>query len=238
MDEYTLGNVIDEVLRRDFMPFERPREHKFSLRHRRRMKKLFSADADTGFEKTTARIPVRKRLLTVLVLVLLMAIAGLSAAASFGGSFFGAFGFMKNATGTTAVVSLDQSNKHDFISDIYKLGAPPKGYIYSEYCGSTDRTFTYYRNGTGDILLMCQFVKEEFCNEYNSNFSELTETSVCGMSGYYSTVEEYTDLVWDNGEYIFELNGKLPVEELVKAAESLCVDPFYRMGIWEAEKTF
>lgn len=235
MVEYTLENVIDEVLRRDFMPFEEPCRHRFSLRHRREMKKLFSANTGQRFEKTTAKIPVRKRLMIVLVLVLLMALAGLSATAAFDGSFIGSFGFLKNASGLTAVVSLDQQNENNFIADIYKLGAPPEDYVYDEYWGNMNRTFTFYKNGMGDVLLMGQFVKEEFRPEYNSNFSELTETSVCGMSGYYSTIDEYTDLVWDNGEYIFELNGKLPAQELVEAAESMCIDTNYRMGLFSAE---
>ena len=235
MGEYTLENVLDEVLRRDFMPFDVPCRHKFSLRHNRRMKKLFSANPDMGFEKTHARIPIRKRLTVALVLVLLMALAGLSAAASFGGSFIGSFGFMKNTTGTTEVVSLDVHNENDFISEIYKLDALPAGYVYNEYWGGLDRTFTYYKNGNGDLLMMMQSVKEEFRPEYIENVSEFTETSINGMCGYYSNVEEYTDLVWDNGEYIFELNGKLPVEDLIKAAESLCIDTNYRMGLFSAE---
>ena len=233
MAEYTLENVVDEVLRRDFMPFEEPCEHRFSLRHRRRMKKLFSAPP---FEKTTAKIPLKKRLTIVLVLVLLMALAGFSAAASFGGSFIGSFGFMKNVTGTTEVVSLDMQNENDFISDIYKLGAPPEGYVYDEYWGDLDRTFAFYRNGTDDFLLLMQSVKEEFCTEYNENVPEFTETDVKGMSGYYSTLDGYTELVWDSGEYIFSLSGKLPIEELIRAAESLCLDPNYRMGSFSEKK--
>lgn len=231
MVEYTLESVLDEVLRRDFMPFDKPCEHRFSLRHRRGMKKLFSA-SDTRFEKTPMRIPVRKRLAVVLMLALLMAMAGISAAANFGGSFIGSFGFMKNASGLTSVVSLDAYNKSNFISDIYKLNALPEGYAYKEYWGSLDRTITFYRNSTDDYLMMMQSVKEEFNREYDSAFSGFTETSVGGMSGYYSTVEEYTDLVWDNGEYIFELNGRLPVEDLIKTAESLCIDTNYRMGFF------
>ena len=59
MLEYTLNDVLDEVLRRDFSPFEAPCGHKFSLRHRRRMKKLFSADSVPRAEKT--RLPIKKR---------------------------------------------------------------------------------------------------------------------------------------------------------------------------------
>ena len=231
MPEYTLENVIDEVLRRDFAPFDEPCEHRFSLRHRRRMKKIFS-ESITRFEKTSARIPVKKRLVIALALVLLMALAGLSAAASFGGSFTDAFVFMKNATGTTAVVSLDQINENNFISDIYKLGEPPEGYAYDEYIGSLDNTFTIYKNDAEDILIMMQCVKEKFLPEYDSSFSGFTETKVGGMSCYYLTRGEFTELVWDNGEYVFELNGKLSAEELTEAAESMCIDTNYRMGIF------
>ena len=233
--EYTLQDVIGEVLRRDFMPFEEPCRHKFSFRHRRKMKKMFSANTGMGFEKTSAGISVRKRLIVVLTLVLLMALAGLSAAANFGGSFIGSFGFMKNAAGNTAAVSLDQANDHSFISDIYKLGILPEGYVYDGYHGELDRTFTYYRNETDDLLWMMQYVKAEFAPEYDSRFSGFTETRVGGMSGFYSTMEGYTYLVWDNGEYIFELNGKFPVEDLIKVAESLCIDTNYRMGWFSAE---
>lgn len=233
MDEYTLENVLDEVLRRDFMPFEEPCGHRFSLRHRREMKKLFSTNL--GFEKTSARIPVRKRLMIALVLVLLMALAGISAAANYGGSFIGTFGFMKNAAGSTAVVSLDVQPENNFISDIYKLGAPPAGYVYNEYMGDLGSTFTLYRNGMGDCLVMMQFVKEEFRPEYNEKFSEFTETNVNGMSGYYLTLDGYTELVWDSGEYIFLLDGKFPVKELINIAESLCIDTNYRMGYFSTE---
>ena len=232
MGEYTLESVIDEVLRQDFMPFEEPCGHKFSLRHRRRMKQLFCANTDRHFEKTAAKMPVRKRIIIALVLVLLMTLAGVSAAASFDGSFMGAFGFLRNTAGLTEVVSLDQWNDNNFISEIYRLDVLPEGYVYNEYSGSLNRTTTFYKNGADDYLLMMQFVKEDFALEYNSNFSGFTETSVGGMSGYYSTVNEYTELVWDNGEYIFELNGKFPVEELIRSAESLCIDPNYRMGFF------
>ena len=228
MLEYTLNDVLDEVLRRDFSLFEAPCGHKFSLRHRRRMKKLFSADSVPRAEKT--RLPIKKRLMTVLVLVLLMALAGISAAANFGGSFIGSFGFMKNASGLTAVASLDVRNEKDFIADIYKLGAPPADYVFDEYWGSLDRTYTFYRNGTDDFLLMSQSVKNEFRPEYTEKVTEFTETDVNGMSGYYSTFDGYTELVWDSGEYIFSLSGKFPIEELTEAAESLCPDPNYRMG--------
>lgn len=112
------------------------------------------------------------------------------------------------------------------LEEIYELTALPEEYE----CTSDNFMFvihgcTFTHKTTGQTLTFHQTVKSEFYAHYNTEGYEFEEVTVNGHEGLYIDYEydgiESGLIVWDNGDYIFQIDGDFSKKELIHLAETV-----------------
>ena len=112
------------------------------------------------------------------------------------------------------------------IEDKYYLPCLPDGYEVS----GTDSTpfyewISYENPATEQTLTFCQFAKASFdSTHYDTENQKFEGININGHSGlcldYSSQGYNYAVIVWDNGDYIFELFGECSKNELYDLAKT------------------
>ncbi len=217
MSNYTFEEIIDEVYRREYSEFDNAPEHRFSLRHRLKMRQIFRLFGKNAKRLYAPRFRLTRR--TAIILVAMIFLAALSACASplIIGEFIGSEHedntqlFAKNIGGAPAT-----------IEDVYVLTEIPEGFVCtgemlvpSAYC------ITYTNDSTGANIMLIQSTKMEFSTHYNTEGYWFEEIEINGHTGLCIEfdVEDHI-IVWDNGDYILELTCELSKNETIKLAKS------------------
>lgn len=76
MNEYSLMEILEEVHRKEFAVYDTPPKHRFSLRHRRNMKSIFSPKSERFAPAKNKLTP--KTAMIIILLVFLALITGAS----------------------------------------------------------------------------------------------------------------------------------------------------------------
>lgn len=218
MDEL-LCKAFDEVYEHEFDKYKIKRFHVFSLRHRRMMKKLFkeletkreTESPSTAYQCSTKR----KRPALLIVAIIFSVLLSVTAAAYAVYSF----GFKKQPDHTIAF-SENLENAPTEIESMYVLDSVLDG--YKEFkrnigLGTADVT---YKNGD-KYLTLKQKVKVKYKTNYNTEGYEIEKTEVNGYDGFYIDFGTASALVWDNGDYILELQGTFDKNELLELAKNV-----------------
>ena len=110
---------------------------------------------------------------------------------------------------------------------LYDLGYIPEGYeLQDESVTSNDATYIY--RSRNDLFMFSQITKDSFPSNLDNEKSSVT-TEVYKRQEYYINDYKYDNdyhiitVVWDNGEYIFELSAGLPKETMLDLYTSLKV---------------
>lgn len=98
-----------------------------------------------------------------------------------------------------------------------------KTWFTAEYVNETDMNL---KVTAPKIFRFIQWTKAEFSNTYlTPDYVEVSETSVNGCPAYLLVEEHYfgsyVTIVWDSGDYIMEISCVCPVDEAMRAAESV-----------------
>ena len=126
MKLYTLEEVLGEVCRRDFAEFDNPPKHRFSLRHRRNMKRVLSSKREKFSPAKTSSTPkIVPIILLVFFLALLTGAIIILSLPGFSGTVY---------TDNTQMFALDNSAPTT-IEQIYYLSALPDNCIFTESYG-------------------------------------------------------------------------------------------------------
>ena len=133
---------------------------------------------------------------------------------------------------------VDSSQDHDTITvknnDIavypekiekkYMLTALPKDYKLIDEDLSDDCALLTYSNGESEFTFD-QYIKADYEADIDNENSENTEVVYNGQKYLVSVMEseEYisTDIIWDNGEYVFMACGAFPKDKMLKICDSL-----------------
>ena len=217
MTALTLAETFEAVYREEFSEFDK--RHFFSLRHRRKMRQiLYPRNLPTS---TTRRgIPIKKRVLIVM-LVILLSMIGIAAGAVMSRNF--AF---SEQGGRSELFAVYDNNAPKTIDAVYHLPIIPDGYYTGNSKSEPSFIFTEYYNSADKFFFFYQGVKDGFSVEYynDSGFSMsyLEEMQIGGKAAYYLCDNiNYGALVWDNGDYILEIGGCLTKDELIALAEGV-----------------
>ena len=103
----------------------------------------------------------------------------------------------------------------------------PKGFVFSKEDSVKTETFifkTYYeKNNKYKYMMFNQYTKDSFSANIDNEQAQIVEKY--DKNGNKILVHNYQDLsviiIWDNGEYIFELSGTCSESELMKIYYSL-----------------
>ncbi len=222
MNEITLKQILEEMCLEEANEFENMKDiphHHFSLRHRWMMRKILSADQPEW--RGLRSLPPSKRIVIAVMLIFLALFTITASAVAINGFI------RKQHSDNTQLFAVNAENSPSLIEYEYYLSEIPDGYelyendttLYSVckiYINSENRTLTFYQN-------VKKYYDQHFDNEKNS----FEEVEINGHYGLYidfgTEKREHGDLVWDNGDYILEINGDLSKSELVNLAKCIKV---------------
>ena len=228
MSESILKSILEESARLEWDKYENVPEHKFSLKHRLEMKRIFKL-----YEKNTREIHsaavskpkrfrlTRKTVLTAIVIVFLAALAGCTAAYFISQNFRGDV-----HKEFTRIFPINTENCPNTIAERYALPEVPEGFVLLETDSTPYDVYTSYINSsTDDTITLRQFVKTDFSpihfNTEKCDFQEVDINGHCALLLDYSSIgEKFSGVIWDNGDYVIELCGNLHKNQTIDLAKT------------------
>jgi|GEM_PF-270702 len=199
-------------------------EHKFSWRYKRRKRAIIKAYQRTlekpiDFVTEYRHISVRQRIrFAVLVAVTALAATG---AGMYVTHIIG--GIMANQQSTHSdAFALDWESAPKTLEKDYKITYDLSDYEKVIVLDDDVMYWETYSKNSYFIDFMC-FTKESYQNiRLNTEGSQIKSISINGKEVlYYITEDGGHYFVWDNGEYIFNLNFNIDYEEAIRIAESI-----------------
>lgn len=209
MAEITLKGILEEMCderAREFEQFECKR-HFFSLRHRRAMNKILYPKPE-GFKSSLKRIPIRRRIV-VMMIVIFIAMMGITA----GADIFGGLS-TEIYTDGIHIVTADWKNSVKEITYVYHLTEVPEGFVFNDRDGGVG-DIIYYENyilGHHQLLVLMQTVKSNFHQALDDSIVP-EEVDINGNRGFYYEDTGFGTIFWDSGDYILMVGGTLPKED-------------------------
>lgn len=224
MYEYRFDEIFEEINRREYAEFDRPTWHSFSLRHRKAMRKILHPDICTKPFKNRigqSLIPLRKRLFIVAVLIFLAVITGavvLFRIAGFSGTAY---------PDNIHLLALNDPAAPKAIEELYCLTELPIIYEYTDGYGDIgERSICriYTDTNSGNCISFHQYVKSAYNAHFDHEHSEFVEIEINEHDGFIWRAKEpghkLKAIVWDNGDYIFCIDGNLDENEMINLAKS------------------
>ena len=223
MSESVLKSILEELARLEWAKYENAPEHVFSKKHERKMKyafKLYERN-DCKLKPYIGSKPHYHFRFSKRNIIVLFAVIFLAALVGCGVTYFTSKNFYgKVNADNTELFVINTENCPATIEDKYYLPCLPDGYEVS----GTDSTpfyewISYENPATEQTLTFCQFAKVSFdSTHYDTENQKFQEININGHSGlcldYSSQGYNYAVIVWDNGDYIFELFGEYSKNEL------------------------
>ena len=221
MDRKILEGALEKVYRDEFAEFDIPQEHRFSLRHRIKMRRIFSLYRKNMRKLNTSGIKFRRQLIAALIIIILLTIVTGCAAI-----IISHFVIMEHDNNTQLKAG-DFSGGKEIIEEIYYIYALPDGFecvneLKPEMSGGSEHWITYTNDNL--VIAFFQSTKESYDAHYSAEESDLEHITINGYSALYidygSEIDSGT-IIWDNGDYIFEVTGTFPKNKLIELAESV-----------------
>ncbi len=208
--EITLKQILEEICLEEvneYANMDVPR-HRFSVRHRRAMKKILSVNQP---ERGLRYLPPYKKIAVAVVLIFLALFAGCASTI---------FKFVsENFQGTvyednTQLFAVNLENCPQTIEYRYVLTNVPEGFELIETIPSSTNIYTcYLDDSTGQIITLNQWVKSHFSMHYNTEKGKFEEIMINGTAGllieFSSDRQNNSTIIWDNGDYIIEISADL-----------------------------
>lgn len=225
MAEITLKGILEEMCIERAHEFEQLecKRHFFSPRHHRAMNKIFYPKSE-GFKASLKRIPIRRRLV-VMLMVIFIATMGITA----GADIFGGLS-TEIYTDGIHIVTADWKNSVKEITYVYHLPEVPEGFVFNDRDGGVGDIIYYENYKLGNqLLVLTQMIKSNFHQALDEGIVP-EEVDINGKRGFYYEDSGAGLIFWDNGDYILIVVGTLPKkdnpsgvftkEDLVKLAKS------------------
>lgn len=244
MSESIFTSIIEEWADRDWASYDNAPVFKTSKRHDRAMRRIFRrCERNTRKFRPHQNVSIRHigRKVTIAVLVIILAVlAGCAVSQiitqSFTSLIIGRY---------THLYLIDKNNSDaENIKEIYYFPELPEGFelvfsapdllapVKKEDEAKPDQIAAYrvvnrYENKqTGQTIHLYQISKSVFGSVYFiTEESDLDEFVINGHSGaIFKRWRDYgieNTVVWDNGDYVIELNGNLDKNDLLNLARSI-----------------
>lgn len=217
----SLMEVLEEVNRLDYAEFDNPPEHRFSRRSRKALKKLLRPEPARR-SIHWSRIPVRKRIVLVLLIVLLAAVGVTAGAVAI-------YGFKQERHREYTILrTVNADDCPKTIETVYYLPEIPEGYeFYKEDSGKRAIRISYINAETNISFVFDQMVKDRYKGYFDTERQDFEELDI---NGHYALYLDFSDsehdsgvIVWDNGDYILKISGNFTKSKLVELANSVKV---------------
>lgn len=231
MNDYVLKRVLEKSLMRELAKYENAPEHKFSLKHRLAMKRIFA-----GYERNVRnlrkkehvssymcehkpQLSLKQRLFFATVVIILMTFLVGWVAVFVSEKFHGTV-YHDN----TLLTAVDTENCPQTIQNKYALVSVPEGFEIIETVSSPMVESTRYINeNTRQEITLWQCAKTSFHPHCNTEYHAFEEISINGKSLLlidFSDKNRSNSLVlWDNGDYIIEILADFDKSALLDLVE-------------------
>ena len=216
MNEYSLKDILEEVHVMEFSQYDNSLKHRFSLRHRRNMKRILALEyAEPQY---SGKLKLNRRTACVIAVVVFLAVVSITAVA-------GVVSFIvKKHSDNTELFATNFEGCPDTIEDFYYLSGISENYVLQESNITVliAADYLYLDSQTGKKIVFEQYVKclynQHFDNQHNN---DLVSIDFDGHEAYYKGTDRYSVFVWDNGDYIFSISGNLTKTEIIDLARTL-----------------
>ena len=224
MNERMLDDVLTEYYERDFSEFLGAPEHKFSLRHRLAMKRIFKLNALSRQSEIKAVPFARSKSRKSLKTKIIIAIAVIICAVLFMGSWIPKRCYSESFCEIkyyekSQLRAINYGGCPQNIEERYVLSEIPSGFELSDYYETDNLTYArYINNDTGRFFFFRQYTKKGYSAYlYPPRNGDMEYIKINGYDGIlnYSKPSERRDfsiLIWDCGDYILMINGNVPKE--------------------------
>ncbi len=221
MNETEFSQILEQVCMEEYTLPEKEPVHHFSLKHRRRMKRILALPRSAP--EPTRRLRLNRRTVCILIAIIFLAAgAAAGAAAAYVISPF----IMKEHSDNTELFAGDISGAPEIIERVYYLDGLPEGYEeierYSDWC--EELVIYQFGDDSYNIIMFTQTLKSEFNQHFNTEGHYFEEIKINGHDGLYIDFSVKDSIggsvVWDSGDYIFVLDGDLTKNELINLAKS------------------
>lgn len=221
-NNYSVGDLMSMYYEREFLSIEEIELPSFSLKHYRKMKKIFKFFAKNKkimfnqptIYMTKKPLSIRKRILIAAIIIVCLAFITGCIIAFVSNSFRGTV----HADNTHLFV-IDMNDCPTSIEKVYTLSVVPEGYKLYETIISESDVFTKYKNIYNQELIFIQSTKESFNPHVNTEGYDFEELKI---NNYNALCIEYDNksvinslIIWDSSEYILELHGNFNKSDLV-----------------------
>lgn len=220
MNEYSLKELLEEAHRIEFAEFDDPPKHRFSLRHKIRMRKIFSVYKKNTKRYNTPAYRFSGKMIKWAIIVIILAALTITAAAV-------TITFLRREhSDNTELLAANVEGAPAVLEEIYHITAVPEGYVCtSDNFSPVNHTQIYTYKNTDVTFMFHQTVKSEYNAHYDDEGFYLEETKLGDYPAIYCDYSEddliCSLIVWDNGDYIFELIGLFSENDLRALAESV-----------------
>lgn len=211
--EELFSSIIEKAYTLEFKEYENPPRHFFSLKHRRKMKRLFE-NKGVDYSDNAARQSKKKIPAVAITLAIIVSLLVTAAAAAF---FIHGFGFSRQSDHTIAF-STDMDNAPKTIEYVYLPAYLTDGFRVKNHTTGELTATNEYVNGD-DYIYISQHTKPDYLVNYNTEGYEIEKAEINGHEGFIVDFIESRIFVWDNGDYIIEIYSTLPIDEILKIAE-------------------
>lgn len=158
--------------------------------------------------------------------------AVIAAAALLGGATVAAYGPARNAVKNFFVEKFNGYSTVRYLSDNFENDMHKKTIEYcftiivpDEYVLCKEQTqiadeycvYTYFNSDFTKSIVFSQYVKDVYSSQIDNEKAELLKKEdISGNEVLVYSCNNNVMLIWDNGEYVFELSGNMDEEELMK----------------------
>lgn len=232
-NETLLDEVLTDYYDSYLETFADVADHKFSLRHRLKMKKIFRL-----YEKNVRKLKLRfdlqqneigkirfnrKTVMAIVAIVLLSLIAGCAVAYFISENFRGTV-----HDDNTQLFAINIEGSPTTIEYTYAFSELPQGFELLESDISDYQVYTkYICKDLEEYIVIYQYVKNKYSPHYNTEQKELNNIVIYGRQGVILNMssdngERYL-IIWDNGDYIIEITSNIDKNLVCDLAKTLNV---------------
>lgn len=199
--------------------------HHFSLRHRRNMKRILALPYTAP--EPADKLKLNRRTVLILIAAIILALVAVTGAVRI--YYYSSFSMKEHSDNTQLFVG-NASGAPEVIEQVYYLSELPEGYKEIERISDNISVWTIYQYGddANNTIMFTQTVKKEFDHHFNTEGYPFEEVEINGYKGLFIDWSNddgiSCEAVWDNGEYIFTVEGNLPKIILLNLAKSTKVE--------------
>ena len=152
-------------------------------------------------------------IISMIVLIIMMILLGITVVA------IATNGFKFTTKPThTQVLAVGWEEAPEIIENYYTIDVPD-GFVLEDNSGSNlVHTVEYTKDN--EFIKFRQFAKKNYNATYNTEGYEYEELILDDHNAFYIQWKNYNALVWDNGDYILEIQSTMHKETLMELAKS------------------